>query len=351
MDIFWLLNLESRHDGKHFSKVAGLSIVGSESDRTFFYEISDSVENTRLDVFLTSSSIALTRTRIQALIKNGFVQVNNCPSKPGYRLRPGDRVLLSVPAPVPQVLKPESVEFDVIHEDSSLIVLNKPPGLVVHPSPGHANGTLVHGLLQHCKDLSGIGGVMRPGIVHRLDKDTSGLMVVAKNDQAHAFLASQFKTGMVKKQYLALVHGTVEKNEGRIDLPVARHPLRRKEMSVAPSKGKRALSLWHKIEEFQSGFALLSISIKTGRTHQIRVHLSHKGHPVVGDGVYGYGRRWWKGHPLLKRNMLPLIKRQMLHSSCLGFIHPDHGSHVEFNVPLPDDMKEVIGALESHLHF
>jgi 23S rRNA pseudouridine1911/1915/1917 synthase len=321
--------------------------VETETNRTFSYEISDSAERTRLDIFLSSCSISLTRSRIQTLIKNGFVRVNNSPSKPSYQLRLGDRVSLSIPDPVPQVLSPEPVEFEVIHEDSSLIVLNKPAGLVVHPAPGHSAGTLVHGLLQHCRNLSGIGGVLRPGVVHRLDKDTSGLMVVAKNDHAHGLLSSQFKAGTVKKQYLALVHGTVEGNEGMIDLPIARHPVRRKEMSVAPSKGKRALSLWHKIEDFRSGFSLLSISIKTGRTHQIRVHLSHKGHPVVGDAVYGYGRRWWKGHPLVKKDkdIVHLIKRQMLHSNCLGFIHPDHGSHVEFRVPLPDDMKEVIDAL------
>ncbi len=316
--------------------------MAHESDRTPSYEITQHSQDIRLDVFLVTHSKDLSRSRIQALIKRGFVEVNNRPSKPSYKLKTGDHVFLTVPPPETPVMEPEAVEFGILHEDNSLIVIDKPPGVVVHPSPGHNTGTLVHGLLEHCRDLSGIGGVLRPGIVHRLDKDTSGLMVVAKNDQAHSFLSGQFKAGKVKKQYVALVHGIPGGDEQEINLPISRHPKKRKEMAVALSGGKRALTRWKKIEEFQSGFSLLSVSIKTGRTHQIRVHLSHIGHPVVGDPVYGYGRRWWKKHPLHKKGILTSIDRQMLHAKRLGFVHPDEKRYLEFESPLPDDMDHAV---------
>ncbi|MCP4681922.1 MAG: RluA family pseudouridine synthase [Desulfobacterales bacterium] len=316
--------------------------MSHEIDRS--YDISQHTQDIRLDVFLSSCSNDLSRSRIQALIKSGDVKVNDRASKAGYRLRAGDRVFLSIPPPSDQPLEPETVEFGIIYEDSSLIVLNKPPGIVSHPAPGHATGTLVHGLLKHCNDLSGIGGMLRPGIVHRLDKDTSGLMVVAKTDRAHAFLAKQFKSGSIKKEYTALVCGRVKGDNGRIDLPIGRHPKKRKEMAVVLSGGRRALTLWEKREEFQMGFSLLSISIKTGRTHQIRVHFSHIGHPVAGDPVYGY-RKWWTRHPLYKKRVLPLVNRQMLHSNRLGFIHPDKDRTLKFEAPLPDDMERVVHIL------
>ena len=314
----------------------------TESDRAPSYEITHQSQDIRLDVFLATHSNDLSRSRIQALIKRGFVKVNGCPSKPSYKLKAGDHIFLTIPPPDIPVLKPETVSFDIVHEDGSLIVIDKPAGVVVHPSPGHNTGTLVHGLLQHCRDLSGIGGILRPGIVHRLDKDTSGLMVVAKNDSAHSFLSRQFKAGNVKKQYVALVFGRVKGDEQEIDLPISRHPKKRKEMAVALSGGKRALTYWKKVEEFQSGFSLLSLTIKTGRTHQIRVHLSHIGHPVVGDPVYGYGKKWWEKHPLFKKGLLPSIGRQMLHAKHLGFIHPDHERYLEFESSLPDDMDHAL---------
>ncbi len=318
-----------------------------ESDRVLLYQIPEHSEDIRLDVFLCSCPITLSRSRIKALIKSGDVKVNNFPSKPSHKLKSGDRVLLSLPAPTTQTLEPEAVEFGIIHEDECVVVVNKPAGLVVHPAPGHGTGTLVHGLLRHCGRLSGLGGPTRPGVVHRLDKDTSGLMVVAKTDGAHEFLAGQFKGGMVDKDYLALAHGMFKREEGAIELPISRHPKKRKKMSVAMSKGRYALTLWHKIEEFQSGFTLLSVSIKTGRTHQIRVHLSHEGHPIAGDPVYGYGKRWWKRHPLYKKHVLPSINRQMLHATRLRFIHPEQKEYVEFKAPLPDDMDRAVRILRS----
>jgi len=262
-------------------------------------------------------------------------------------LKSGDRIFLAIPPPLEMILMPDDVEFRVIHEDDALIVLSKPAGVVVHPGAGHPTKTLVHGLLKHCKDLSGIGGTLRPGIVHRLDKDTSGLMVAAKNDLAHASLSGQFKAGLVKKQYLALVHGHLSAEKGEIDLPIARHPVRRKEMAVVESGGRHALSLWRKLAEFQCGFSLLSVSIKTGRTHQIRVHLSHIGHPVAGDPVYGYRRDRRKPRSTRQGDLLPEFGRQMLHAGCLGFIHPVTQDYVEFESALPYDMKHALDLLKS----
>lgn len=319
--------------------------VSYESERTYCYLASAEDEDLRLDVFLSSRPLALSRSRVQALVKSGRVEVNQAASRASYRLREGDRIAISIPPAASPVVEPEAVDFRVVHEDESLIVLDKPPGIVVHPAPGHSSGTLVHGLLHHCTDLSGIGGVLRPGIVHRLDKDTSGLMVVAKNDDAHHYLAGEFKAGRVKKEYLALAHGRVKDDRGEVDLPIGRHPKKRKEMSVSLEKGRRALTLWKKLEEFQSGFSLLSVVIKTGRTHQIRVHLSYLGHPVVGDSVYGFGVNWWKTQGLAKKGLLRGAERQMLHARRLSFVHPDGGRAVDFEAPIPRDMAELLAAL------
>ena len=320
--------------------------VTRKTVKTFLYDIPETAQGTRLDVFLCNSRADLSRARIQALIGDGHVEVNDRPSKPSHKLKTGDRVSLTIPPPAPPDLTPHEVEFQIIHEDSSLIVLSKPAGVVVHPAPGHSTGTLVHGLLKHCKDLSGIGGTLRPGIVHRLDKDTSGLMVAAKNDRTHASLAQQFKSGSVKKKYLALVHGHIKGEKGKIALPIARHPSRRKEMAVVLSGGREALTLWEKLTEFQAGFSLLSVSIKTGRTHQIRVHLSHMGHPVAGDPVYGHGPNWLKRRFPRKNGPMLNLKRQMLHSKRLGFVHPVNKSYMEFEAPLPEDMKHALEILE-----
>jgi 23S rRNA pseudouridine1911/1915/1917 synthase len=320
--------------------------VDHETKRVFSYEISEEHKDTRLDVFISSRSISLSRSRVKALIENEHVTVNDGPSKAGYKLKLADKVVVCIPPLTAPSLDPEKIDFDVVYEDESLIVLNKPAGVVVHPAPGHAMGTLVHGLIYHCQDLSGIGGGLRPGIVHRLDKDTSGLMVAAKNDPAHESLAKQFKSGTVKKQYDAVVHGLVNGQSGKIDLPIARHLKKRKEMTVAPSRGKRALTQWRKIEQFGTGFSFLEISIKTGRTHQIRVHLSHMGHPVVGDPVYGYGRTWWKRQPSGQLRALTQPKRQMLHARTLGFLHPVQQKYMEFEARLPEDMSELIQELK-----
>jgi 23S rRNA pseudouridine1911/1915/1917 synthase len=319
-----------------------LPAVNHQPVRTHSFCATIQDKDERLDQFLALHVEGLTRSRAQELIRGGFAQANGRTTKPGYRLKTGDSIALSLPPARPYHLVPEQVVFGVIYEDSSLIVLNKPPGVVIHPAPGHHTGTLVHGLLQHCRDLSGIGGELRPGIVHRLDKDTSGLMVVAKNDKAHAFLAAQFKAKQVIKQYIALVHGIVKGDQGIVDLPIARHPVRRKEMAVMPSGGREAVTHWRKIEEISGSFSLLAVTPRTGRTHQIRVHLSHNGHPVVGDPVYGFRKTWWKKHFPHGQGE---VKRQMLHAERLGFIHPDSGMPCEFSAPLPEDMKHVLDLL------
>jgi len=321
--------------------------VNHEPDRIRIFRVTVHDQNERLDQFLASHATDLTRSRAQDLIRRGCVRVNDGAVKSSYRLKTGDAVALSLPPARPYHLEPERVEFGVIHEDSSLIVVNKPPGLVIHPAPGHYTGTLVHGLLQHCRDLSGIGGELRPGIVHRLDKDTSGLMVVAKNDEAHAFLSAQFKAKKVIKHYVAIVHGILEGEQGTIDLPIARHPVRRKEMSVVSSGGRRAVTHWHKKEEFSGKFSLVLVTPMTGRTHQIRVHLAHAGYPIIGDPVYGYRKTWWK-----KRfpGGQDEVKRQMLHAETLVFIHPVSRVSCEFSAPVPEDMQRVLELLRRGGH-
>lgn len=316
-----------------------------ESEKDFCFLITEEESNQRIDSFLAFRIDDLTRSRVQELIRNGFVKVNGHSQKISYRLKHQDSITLHIPPATPYHLEPESIAFTVIHEDASLIVLNKPPGLVIHPAPGHPKGTLVQGLLQYCRDLSGIGGVLRPGIIHRLDKDTSGVLLVAKNDYAHSFLAEQFKEGTVKKRYLALVHGLVDVASGQMDLPIARHPSRRKEMTVLQARGKNALTYWEKVEELAGCFSLMAVRPKTGRTHQIRVHFSHMGYPVAGDRVYGCNLRWWKKYPFLLTNIAPLIKRQMLHAEYIGFVHPDTKDYCEFHAPMPEDMNRVINNL------
>jgi 23S rRNA pseudouridine1911/1915/1917 synthase len=319
-----------------------------QGGKRYAFDIEPQNHNCRLDVFLSATDIGFSRSRIQAVIRSRTVLINGSPSKSSYKLKTGDKVSVTISPPkTATALEPLDIDFKIIYEDHSLVVINKPAGVVVHPAPGHATDTLVHGLLLRCNDLSGIGGVLRPGIVHRLDKDTSGIMVVAKNDRAHVSLSQQFKSREITKAYIAVVHGRVKGNKGKIDLPIARHPLNRKKMAVSFSGDKQAVTLWEKTKEFEQDFSLLSVFPKTGRTHQIRVHLSHIGHPIVGDEVYGHGLRWWKRQPLYQdlKGDLTFINRQMLHAKTIGFMHPDQGKRLNFEAPIPDDMTNVIRVL------
>jgi 23S rRNA pseudouridine1911/1915/1917 synthase len=267
-------------------------------------------------------------------------------------LKAGDRVSLTIPKPSVQNLF-QKKSLSVLFEDPWIIVLDKPPGIVVHPAPGHSSGTLVHGLLNYCSDLSGIGGSLRPGIVHRLDKDTSGLMLVAKNDMAHQRLAQQFQNGTIKKGYVALIHGIPAHESGTIDLPISRHRVRRKEMAVCKTGGRNALTLWRKIADCKEGFSLLSVTIKTGRTHQIRVHFSHLGHPIVGDTVYGKGPECLE-KAFSKTKPRTGICRQKANASrrTHRFCSPKgKGLIWNLNPLFPKTCKKVLSALKLDVHF
>jgi len=291
----------------------------------------------RLDAWLVDRFPEHSRARWQELIRNGFVTVNGQPRKPSQELREGDTVDIRIPPPTAVEVAPEAIPLNILYEDPDLIVINKPPGLVVHPAPGHDSGTLVNALLHHCTDLKGIGGELRPGIVHRLDLDTSGTLVIAKNEQAMAHLAAQFKGRSVRKEYVALVWGSPEPPSGRIETLVGRNPHDRKKMSARPLSGKPAVTLYETVSTF-GDVSFLRVRIETGRTHQIRVHLAHIGHPVVGDRQYGRPRRTDLPAP---------APRQMLHAERLAFRHPRTGEELEFVSPLPDDMKNLLAALKA----
>ena len=292
----------------------------------------------RLDVFV-SERFSVTRSFAQNLIDDGHVLVNFEVKSKNYRIRQGDCVEANIPEPTELSAEAEDIELDVVYEDDDIIVVNKPSGMVVHPAPGNENKTLVNALLYHCKGtLSGINGVIRPGIVHRIDKDTSGLLVVAKNDEAHVFLSSLLKEHGIKRVYHAVVTGHLKENEGTIDAPIARHPTNRKKMAVVAG-GREAITHYKTIEEF-SGFTYAKMELETGRTHQIRVHMSHIGHPIMGDTVYGGGKT-----PFEKAHK-SLIDGQMLHAKELSFPHPRTKEIVHFECPLPENFEKILKILK-----
>ena len=300
----------------------------------------------RLDQFLSEMDLNLSRSQAKIWIKNNHILLNQRPTKPSTHLKAGDVVSGTLPEPQPLPLKPESLPLTILYEDPSIIVVDKPAGMVVHPAPGNPSGTLVNALLYHCKDLAGINGVLRPGIVHRLDKGTSGVMVVAKDDEAHHQLTKQFKNRTVEKVYLAIAYGKFNKEEGLIDSDLGRHPTERKRMSTRTTKGRTAITRWKRIESL-NGITLLEIFPQTGRTHQIRVHLSSIGHPLLGDPLYGRkGRSGSIQDPLLKESVRRM-NRQALHARRLAFKHPRTGERVEFESPLPQDMREALEWLRS----
>lgn len=290
----------------------------------------------RLDVFLAERT-PLTRSRIQDLIAGGMVKVSGMPKAKHYRLRPGDEVNLELPPPEAPTPQPQDMDLRVIYHDRHLAVVSKPAGMVVHPAAGHREGTLVNALLASLGDLSGMGGVMRPGIVHRLDKDTSGLLVVAKDDRTHLLLQRMVKERGLKRFYLALVHGVPPSPLGTVDAPVGRDPRDRKRMAVTSRQGRPSVTHFRLLEEFGDA-ALLEVELETGRTHQIRVHMSYIGHPVVGDRVYGKRGR-------LERELG--VSRQFLHAHRLNFSHPVTGEELAFEDPLPGDLAEALARIRS----
>jgi 23S rRNA pseudouridine1911/1915/1917 synthase len=299
----------------------------------------------RMDVFISGRLSHMSRSFIANLIRTNKIQVNAQFRKPGYIIKKDDLIQVELPPPRPSGFLPEPMNISVLYEDQHLVVVNKPPGLVVHPAPGHTSGTLVNGLLYLCPDLKGIGGELRPGIVHRLDKDTSGVLLVAKDDRTHQSLSAQFKERSVKKEYIALVYGEMTADSGKIDLPIGRHPLHRKKMSTVSSKTREAETQWRVLSRF-NGVSLVGINLKTGRTHQIRVHFSAIHHPIVGDPVYA-GKSMIKTVSLQASDLIKTVKRQMLHAFRITFIHPDSGQVLSFEAPVPGDMADLIELLHS----
>lgn len=284
----------------------------------------------RIDKFLSQvPDCDWSRTQLQGWIKDGNVQVNGKAVKGNYKVHEGDEISLKVPPPVELDLQAEPMDLHIVYEDQDVVVVNKPRGMVVHPAPGNYSGTLVNGLLYHCKDLSGINGVLRPGIVHRIDKDTSGLLMVAKNDKAHESLAAQLKDHTVTRRYVAIVHGKIPHERGTIDAPIGRDPKNRQQMAVVFENSKNAITHFAVLERYQD-YTLVDCKLETGRTHQIRVHMKYINHPLVGDAKYGPTTNEFG------------LDGQALHARDLGFIHPTTGEYLEFTAPLPDDMEKIL---------
>lgn len=310
---------------------------------TIELRVDEADAGTRLDAYLAAQIENWSRARIQRLIEDADVTVNGRTVKSSYKLRAGDLLEVELSEPTRTSFTPEPIPLDVIHEDEELVVVNKPAGLVVHPGAGVATGTLANALAYHFQQLSQRGGALRPGIVHRLDKDTSGLIVVAKTEEAHEKLAAQFREREVFKSYVALTHGRVAENQGRIEQPIARDPRQRTRMAVVRG-GRPALSLY-RVRRSYERFTLLDVEIKTGRTHQIRVHLQWLKHPVVGDETYGGGRD--KTIPDARiRSAVSKLGRLFLHAAQLGFQHPRTGAAVRFKAPLPTELTALLDLLE-----
>lgn len=297
----------------------------------------------RLDVAVAAEIESCSRSFAAALIRQGLITVDGLKKKPGYVLKAGEIVSGTLPQPETPDFRPEKIPLHILYEDAELVVIDKPWGMVVHPSPGHSTGTLVNALVHHCPDLTGISGSLRPGIVHRLDKDTSGVLVAAKNGMAMQHLAAQFKLRQVRKHYLALVYGVPKSEVGTVDMPVGRHPLDRKKMSVTTRAPRSAITHW-KVREAFIGASFLEVDIRTGRTHQIRVHCHAIGHPVIGDPVY-CRRGEMKRLASVAPGMVPSVKdadRQMLHAWTLSFLHPKTGKPLTIEAPIPADMRALI---------
>lgn len=288
-------------------------------------------QDTRLDVFLAGCFPDLTRSRCQTLIAQGQAEVEGRPERASYRVKAGERVTLDLPDPTPSELVPEDIPLDIVYEDADILVVNKPRGMVVHPAAGNETGTLVQALLHHCHDLSGIGGEARPGIVHRIDKDTTGLLVVAKRDAAHQALAAQIQDKTCRRIYWALVEGRMPRDAGSVDAPIGRSPSDRKRMAVV-ERGRQAITHYRVLERFEHE-TLVECRLTTGRTHQIRVHMAFLGHPVVGDPVYGFKKQRYR------------LSGQLLHAARLELIHPRTGAPMAFEAPLPEDFDSLLQKL------
>lgn len=304
------------------------------------YEFLISNENIsiRIDKFLSENISDITRSAIQGYINNGYVTVNNIIVNKNYKTRLNDLIVISVPEPIEPKAVPENIPLDIIYEDDDVIVVNKPKGMVVHPAAGNYTGTLVNALLYHCKNsLSGINGVLRPGIVHRIDKNTSGLLIVAKNDIAHKRLAEQIKEHSFTRQYETIVYGNIKEDTGTINQPIGRNPSDRKKMAVISQNSKNAVTHFSVLERFNE-FTYLAVNLETGRTHQIRVHMAYINHPIAGDDVYG------------PKKVITKLNGQCLHARKVGFIHPVNGKYLEFTSDLPEYFSVFLNELKSRYY-
>lgn len=293
----------------------------------------DEESNERLDYYISSELDEISRTYVQKLIKDKRVNVNGLYKKASYIVKEGDYIYIDLPEPKTLELAPENIPLDIVYDDSDVVVINKPQDMVVHPAPGNYSGTLVNALLYHVDSLSTINGIIRPGIVHRLDKDTSGLLVVAKNDNAHRELSNQLKDRKVYREYIALVHGVINNDSGEINKPIGRDPKDRKKMTVIYTNSKEAITNYWVIKRY-SKYTLVRVRLQTGRTHQIRVHFSDMRHPVVGDPIYSNGKNEFN------------LNKQLLHARKIGFIHPSTKERMEFECDIPNTFKEVLEKLD-----
>ena len=289
----------------------------------------------RIDRFLSGKMQEFSRSYIQKLLKEGAVSVNGASVKPNYKTGAGDQICIRIPEPEVLDVLPEEIPLDILYEDEDILVINKPKGMVVHPSPGHSSHTLVNAVLYHCKgQLSGINGVIRPGIVHRIDMDTTGSLLVCKNDRAHQILADQLKQHSITRRYQAIVYGNFREEEGTVDAPIGRHPTDRKKMSTRSASGRPAVTHYRVLERF-GNYTYIECELETGRTHQIRVHMSSIGHPILGDRVYAPAQCPFS------------LQGQTLHAKILGIRHPSTGEYMEFDAPLPDYFIRLLSTLRS----
>ncbi|MCM1161691.1 MAG: RluA family pseudouridine synthase [Roseburia sp.] len=292
-------------------------------------------EEERVDKVITEEVAALSRSFVQKLIKENQLFVNEVPVKASYRVKEGDRIVFSIPKAVEPDIEPENIKLDILYEDEDLLVINKPKDMVVHPAPGHYSGTLVNAVLWHCKgNLSGINGILRPGIVHRIDKDTTGALIVCKNDVAHNHIAAQLKDHSIQRKYYAIVHGVIKEEAGTVEGAIGRDPFDRKKMCINEKNGKSAITHYKVLKRFAE-YTYISCQLETGRTHQIRVHMTSIGHPLLGDEVYG------------KRASKFRLQGQTLHAGSIGFIHPATETYMEFQAPLPEYFSHLLQVLKS----
>lgn len=297
------------------------------------FTVDEKQDSERLDKYLAALLSDCSRSYLQKLIKEGAVTVNEKPAKASAQLHTADEILICVPDPILPDIQPQDIPLDIIYEDNDLLIINKPKNMVVHPAAGHYDGTLVNAVMYHCgENLSGINGIMRPGIVHRIDKDTTGLLVICKNDKCHNMIAEQLKEHSIERTYHAIVTGVIKEEDGIVNRPIGRHPDDRKKMTVNEKNGKTAVTHYKVLERF-NGYTYIQCNLETGRTHQIRVHMSSLGHPLLGDEIYG------------RKSNRFVTEGQALHAKTLGFIHPATGERMEFNSPLPEYFEHILAAL------